>query len=219
VSALFKAIRALLSCVAAVRTVNVTEQMMADFIPKTPDWFDTRKAAQVVAFFALKAGGKINILRATKLVYLADRMSMEKRDHAITGDNYVSMYFGPVNTNTYDYMNGRASGRQDEWSAFIGKRIEHELPIAKGVTLDSLDELSRGDIKMLEETWAKFSDIERFELADWTHRFCPEWQNPGASSIPIDFSTVYKKLNKADPAEMAEEIQAERKLRLDLLDK
>lgn len=63
----------------------------------------------MVAFFAIKAGGLINILRATKLVYLADRLSMEKRDHAITGDNYVSMPFGPVNTNTYDYMNGRGT--------------------------------------------------------------------------------------------------------------
>lgn len=190
---------------------------MAEFTPKTPDWFDTRKAAQVVAFFGLKAGGTINILRATKLVYLADRLSMENRDHAITGDSYVSMPFGPVNTNTYDYMNGRASSRQDEWAAFVGKRADHDLPISAGVTISSLDELSRADLAVLEETWDRFNDIERFELADWTHRFCPEWQNPGKSSIPIDFSTVYKKLKKADPAGMAEEIQAERKLRLDFL--
>jgi uncharacterized phage-associated protein len=190
---------------------------MADFTPKTPEWFDTRKAAQVVAFFALKAGGKINILRATKLVYLADRMSMERREHALTGDNYVSMPFGPVNTNTYDYMNGRGSSRADEWAAFVGKRNDNDLPVAPGVTVESFDELSRSDLAVLEDTWAKFSDIERFKLAEWTHQFCPEWQNPGNSSIPIDFSTVYKKLGKEDPAAMAEEIQAERKLRLDQL--
>lgn len=188
---------------------------MADFVPKTPEWFDARRAAQVVAFFALKAGGKINILRATKLIYLADRMSMDKRDHAITGDNYVSMHWGPVNTNTYDYMNGRGSRLADEWFAFVGKRVGNDLPLAAGVTSESLDELSKSDRAILEETWTQFSDIERFELADWTHRFCPEWQNPGNSSIPIDFSTVYKKLGKEDPASLAEEIQAERKLRLD----
>lgn len=190
--------------------------LMADFVPKTPEWFQTRRAAQVVAFFGLKAGGKINILRATKLVYLADRLSMELRDHPITDDNFVSMYFGPVNTYTYDYMNGRGSERQEEWAVFVEKRVDHDLPVAKGVTVESLDELSRSDINVLEETWKRFSDIERFELAEWTHRFCPEWKNPGKSSIPIDFSTVYKKLGKADPVELAEEIQAERALRIEL---
>jgi hypothetical protein len=192
-------------------------QPMADFIPNTPDWFQTRRAAQVVAFFGLKAGGVINILRATKLVYLADRLSMERRDYSITGDNFVSMPFGPVNTNTYDYMNGRGSNKQDEWQKFISKRVNHDLPVTKGITFADLDELSKSDFAVLEETWTKFSDIEKYELAEWTHKFCPEWQNPGKSSIPIDFSTVYKKLGKPNPADIAEEIQAERKLILDLL--
>jgi uncharacterized phage-associated protein len=194
---------------------NVSE--MAKYRPKTPEWFDTRKAAQVVAFFALKLGTKINILKATKLVYLADRLSIERRDHAITNDSYVSMPFGPVNTNTYDYMNGKGSIHQDEWSSFIANRADYDLPLAKGVTLDSLDELSRSDLKILEDTWEKFKDIDKYELADWTHRFCPKWPNPGESSIPIEFSTMFRKLEKADPGEMAEEIEAERKLRLDLL--
>ena len=41
---------------------------MGDYVPEIPDWFEPRKAAQVTAFFALKAGGKINILKATKLI-------------------------------------------------------------------------------------------------------------------------------------------------------
>jgi len=192
------------------------KKQMADFVPTVPDWFPTRKAAQVVAFFGLKTGGSINILRATKLIYLADRRSMEKRDFPITEDNFVSMPFGPVNTITYDYMNGRAPARQDEWAEFVDKRSEYDIPVAKGIKIQDLDELSRADLAILEETWAEFKDIEKYELAEWTHRFCPEWQNPGKSSIPIDFSTVYRKLGKTDPAAMAEEIQAERKLRLDL---
>jgi uncharacterized phage-associated protein len=199
------------------RAKGKTESPMADFAPKTPEWFQTRKAAQVVAFFGLKAGGTINVLRATKLIYLADRLSMAQRDYPITGDNFVSMPFGPVNTNVYDYMNGRASTKQEEWFAFVGKRNDYDLPINKGVTVKSFDELSGADIKILEQTWDQFKDIEKYELAEWTHKFCPEWQDPKGSSIPIDFSTVYKKLEKPNPADIAEEIQAERKLRLDLL--
>lgn len=189
---------------------------MAEFLPKTPEWFDTRRAAQVVAFFALKAGGKINILKATKLVYLADRLSMDRRDHPITNDSYVSMPFGPVNTNTYNYMNGKGSIRKDVWAKFMAARVEHDLLVTKGLSADDLDDLSRADRNILEDTWQEFKDIDRFELAEWTHRYCPEWQNPGQSSLPIEFSTIFKKLNKADPAELVEQLQAERKLRLDL---
>lgn len=186
---------------------------MGDYIPYIPDWFETRKAAQVTAFFAMKAGGTINILRVTKLVYLADRLSMEKREHPITGDNFVSMPFGPVNTYTYSYMSGQARARTHEWSEFIGSERWHNLPLAKHLEIDDLDELSRADLKILDETWEAYKDIQdQFELADFTHQFCPEWRDPNGSSVPIDFATVYKRLNKDDPIELAEQIQAERAL-------
>ena len=40
--------------------------------------YDVKKAAQVAAFFAIEAGGKINILKLTKLMYLADRDHLEQ---------------------------------------------------------------------------------------------------------------------------------------------
>ncbi|MEE1655969.1 Panacea domain-containing protein [Microvirga sp. CF3062] len=189
---------------------------MVRFIVQIPEWFPTRKAAQVTAFFADKAGGEINVLRATKLVYLADRLSMDRRLHPITGDNFVSMPFGPVNTYTLRYMNGEAANRQEIWGEFIGERRDYEIPLAHPITLDDLDELSRSDLKILEETWETFKDIDKYDLAEWTHKFCPEWRNPHGSSIPIDFATVYKRLGKEDPIELAEEIQAERSLVLEL---
>lgn len=187
-----------------------------NYVPQIPEWFNPRKAAQVVAWFALQSDGKINILQATKLIYLADRMSMEKRDYPITGDNFVSMPFGPVNTFTYSYMCGVAPTKQDQWAEFIGPRWDNDLPLSQHIEPNQLDELSRSDIKILEQTWNDFKDIDRFDLADWTHKFCPEWRDPSGSSIPIDFATVFKHLDKADPIELAEEIQAERGLRLSL---
>jgi uncharacterized phage-associated protein len=186
---------------------------MSTFTPYIPDWFDTRKASQVTAFFAKMAGGSINILRVTKLVYLADRLSMQERDHPITGDNFVAMRFGPVNTYTYSYMKGQAAVRINEWSEFIGSERWHQLPLAKEIELDELDELSRADLKVLYDTWNTFKDTtDQFELAEFTHIHCPEWRDPNGSSIPIEFSTVFKRLNKTDPIELAEQIQAERAL-------
>lgn len=183
---------------------------MTDYIPAIPKWFATRRAAQVTAFFAIKSGGKINILKAVKLIYLADRASMESRDYPITGDNFVSMEFGPVNSITYNYMKGLAPVRQEMWAEFVGSKNQHYIPIAVGVGIDDLDELSRADLEILDSTWNKFKDIDQFTLADWTHKYCPEWRDPSGSSIPIEFATVFKHLNKMNPVELAEEIQSER---------
>lgn len=183
------------------------------FIAKIPEWFSARRAAQVTAFFANEAGGRINILRATKLIYLADRMSMSLRDYPVTGDNFVSMPFGPVNTYTYSLMNGEVEQTYIHiWAEFVGPRAGYDIPLARAITHDELDELSRSDLRILGKTWEDFKEIDKYELADWTHQFCPEWRDPGRSSVPIDFATVYRRLDKSDPIELAEQIQAERAL-------
>lgn len=182
------------------------------YVPNIPDWFKTRKAAQVTAFFALMAGGSINILKATKLIYLADRLSMERRDFSITNDQYVSMPFGPVNSYTYSYMQGAAPVRQEDWLEFISPRAGKTLRMSQEVNVEDLDELSRGDLKVLSETWDRFSDIDRFDLAQWTHDFCPEWKDPKGSSIPIELASIFHSLGKANPVDLAEDLQNERRI-------
>lgn len=184
-----------------------------NFVPQIPDWFQTRKAAQVAAFFAARAGGKINILKAVKLIYLADRLSMDRRDAPITNDQYVSMKFGPVNSSTYNYLNGVASTRTEQWHEFIGIRNGNYIPLSREVQIpDDLDELSRSEIVILSETWQVFENIDRFDLAEWTHKFCPEWVDPHGGSIPIEYSTIFHRLGKHDPISLAENLQAERRL-------
>lgn len=122
------------------------------------------------------------------------------------------MPFGPVNSYTYSYMKGAAQVRVQDWAEFIGAERYHHLPLARELAEEDLDELSRGDLRILNEVWDNYCDVDRFELADFTHKFCPEWRDPNGSSIPIDFATVYKRLGKNDPVELAEQIQAERVL-------
>lgn len=140
-------------------------------------------------------------------------MSMERREYPITGDDFVSMPFGPVTTYTLSYINGEAPFKADAWAEFVAPRDEYDVPLARPIaSLDALDELSRSDRRVLEDTWEKFKDIEKYDLADWTHKYCPEWRDPSGSSVPIDFATVFKRLEKADAIGLAEQIQAERSL-------
>lgn len=150
--------------------------------------YDPRKAAQTVAFFALKEGGAVNVLKVVKLVYLADRESLCQRGHPIQYEARFSMPHGPVNSTTLDYLNG--SYRDDGgWSDFLRDRANNDVGLAnQNMSFEDLDELSQREIDVLEKVWSKFGHMDGFDLADWTHDHIPEWENPNGSSrrIPLD---------------------------------
>ncbi len=174
--------------------------------------FNTRKAAQVAAYFARAAGGSIYVLKLVKLIYLADRKFLEKYDATIINDRFVSMDHGPVNSTTLNYINGCAEDR-DNWEEFIADRADHMVALARpDLTVDDLGALSDAEVEVLDEIWAKFGRMDRFEICDWTHKHCPEWEDPRGSSYPIPFATILAHLHKDRAREIAEELEAERDL-------
>lgn len=175
-------------------------------------WFNTRKVAQIVAFFARQEGGSINVLKLTKLVYLADRQNMKKYEFPITGDNLVSMDHGPINSITYNCINGMESDR-GEWEALINDRAGYEVGLANSPLVDEeLDQLSEAELETLYEVWSEFGHLTQYAIRDWTHKNCPEWENPDGSSTPIPFSRVFKYLGKEHAEHLEQNIRSERKL-------
>jgi uncharacterized phage-associated protein len=172
-------------------------------------WFNVRKAAQVSAYFALKEGGAINVLKLTKLVYLADRAFMERYDAPLLDDELVSMDHGPVNSMTYDCINGNQADRND-WNEFVADRERYSIGAAPGITVERLDELSRADRQVLDETWRRFGHMTQWEIRDYTHQHCLEWEDPKGSARPIPYERVFKYLQKPDAAELAEAIRRDR---------
>src|SRR3990167_7093267 len=59
-----------------------------------------KKATQALNFFAQKKDGKINKMKAIKLIYLADRLHLRKYGRPIVGDAYWAMKLGPVGSRT-----------------------------------------------------------------------------------------------------------------------
>jgi len=178
-----------------------------------PNWFNTRKAAQVVVFFAREQGGSINVLKLTKLVYIADRTHMRMHDFPILGDAFVSMNHGPVNSVTYEYVNGSAYSGTD-WEAFVTDRANHEVGAAQANISDGdLDELSRSELRTLHEVWSEFGGMGKWEIRDWTHDNCPEWEDPQGSSTPIPYERVYQFLGKTNADELGARVMEDRVLR------
>jgi uncharacterized phage-associated protein len=173
-------------------------------------WFNVRKAAQIAAFFALKEGGEINVLKLTKLVYLADRRHMELYDYPILDDELVSMPHGPVNSMTYNFINGYSE--EAGWDEFISDRVAHKVGLTSSISPEQLDELSQAELDTLEQVWQSFGDMTPFQLRDWTHENCPEWEDPHGSSNPIPYERVFKYLGKKHAEELESEIKENRVL-------
>lgn len=170
--------------------------------------YNPRKAAQTIAFFALKEGGAISVLKVVKLVYLADRESLRQRGHPIQFETRVSMTHGPVNSTTLDYLNG--SYRDDGgWSDFLSDRANNNVGLAnQNMTLEALDELSEREIGLLERVWSEFGHMDRFDLADWTHDNIPEWEDPNGSSLRIPLDRMMAAVGLERPIERARELES-----------
>lgn len=165
--------------------------------------YDLDKAAQVVAFFALKEGGEINVLKLAKLVYLAERESMRLYDEPMFYDRLVSMPDGPVTSVTLNFMNG--SNTDDRWSRFVAPRSGYNIPLSRrDIQVLDLDHLSTADLEILESLWRKFGGYDQYRIRDWTHvpQNVPEWSDPQGSSEPIPHERVFRGLNKSHSAEL-----------------
>jgi uncharacterized phage-associated protein len=177
-----------------------------------PSGYNVRKAAQVTAFFAKKQGGTIDVLKVVKLLYLADREFMSRYDFPILFDCLVSMPHGPVSSMTYNYINGMDEQR-DEWDEFVVARADNKIGMARpNMKFEDLDELSEAESHVLETVWDQFGRMSSWDLRNYTHKHCPEWEDPRGSSNPIPYERVLKFLNKENSAEIADEIESQRSL-------
>jgi uncharacterized phage-associated protein len=137
--------------------------------------FDHEKATQILNFFASKAGGKINKMKALKLIFLADRYHLRKYGRLVSDDCYVAMKYGPVPStimdiaeadeyldNTIrDYVISNIRASDD------GLRIESLKPADTGY-------FSASDIEAFIFAWDNFGQLDQWGLSDFTHNY-PEW--------------------------------------------
>lgn len=173
-------------------------------------WFNVRKAAQVTAYFAKAEGNAINVLKLVKLFYLANRRAMDRLCFPLVNDNLVSMDHGPVNSITYDYINGYEDERAG-WEEFVTDRAHYSVGLVNpSLTVDDLDELSDVELEILDETWKDVGHLPKWKVRDYTHDHCPEWEDPEGSSLSIPYSRVFKFLGKDNSDELAKRILTRR---------
>ncbi|MBN1684840.1 MAG: SocA family protein [Gammaproteobacteria bacterium] len=137
--------------------------------------FSHKKATQILNYFAIEEGGKINKMKALKLTFLVDRYHLRKYGRPVTNDEYFAMQLGPV-----------ASGVKDiaENSDFLDENVKEYssqfLELKNRYDLISNhpfeeDVFSVSDLEALSFIWDKFGSLTEFELSYVTHQY-PEWK-------------------------------------------
>ncbi len=151
-------------------------------------WFNAKKAAQVAHFFCRKEGGEIDVLKLVKLIYLADRQHMAQHGFPIINDRFVSMPHGPVNSITLNHIGGNI--QSEIWSEYISDRANYKVAARRKDKDESLGELSAAELESMKQVWAQFGKFDKWQLRDWTHDNCPEWEDPNGSSEGLPHERV-----------------------------
>lgn len=148
---------------------------------KTP--FDITKAAQVAHLFITREGVEIEILKLAKLIYLADRLSLEKRRVPVVGGSFYSLKHGPVSSEVLDLINDGTREGNSPWELLISDRANHLVATSR--ELLEYDALSASELRLLEEIWQKIGALDKWDLVEWTHQHCEEWSDPSGGRLEI----------------------------------
>lgn len=155
--------------------------------------FHPEKAVEAAAILLKLHGKPMKHLGLLKMLYIADRMALQRMDQPITGDHYVSMDYGPVLSGVYDLIKGNSvDDALFLWSQFISPRNSNHVALLS----DPGDgELCEEEEEILKEVYQTFGHLNPFDVAEWTHDLL-EWQNPHGSAVPIPVENVLHSVGK-----------------------
>lgn len=168
--------------------------------------FNERKAAQAAAqLLLLHDEQSIDLYHLIKLLYLADRRSLLDTGYTITGDEMVSMRWGPVLSQIYDAVKQQRIVEESfpRWAQYVGRGKGFRVFLR--TQYPETDELSPYEIRLLTDTHLLYGHYRFSDFRELTHGF-PEWHDPGPSSAPIDPGDILR--DAGLPKEQIDEIEA-----------
>lgn len=157
--------------------------------------FNIKKAIAATALLIEREGGTGDLFYLVKELYYADRTALIRWGKSITGDSLASMEKGPIVSGIYNLLKGRGDEQdQIEWDDVIQKGTGYSYVLRKQPDEGVLSEREK---EVLTEARLTIKAI-RGSIPKWLHKHCPEWTNPGTSSIPIDPSTILRVAEKSE---------------------
>ena len=158
--------------------------------------FQIGKATEVACLFLERGGGRMNIMKLVKLIYLLDRLSLDRRGIPVCGGDYLSMRNGPVTSEVLDLINdGRLYRESDtRWEECLSDRENHEVAL---IRMPKREQVSNAEVKLLDEIWSEHGGKSQWQLVDWCHDHCKEWTPVSGGRSPISVEQIGEALGKA----------------------
>ncbi len=177
--------------------------------------FDIEVAGQMAAWFLRKEGKPMSRRKLMKLLYIAERTSIEENNYPILGDALFSMDNGPILSLTYDYM--KETGSKDNgWNKWVSGSPS-KLSLKREYDPEDLDLLSGATLEVLEKVWDQCGQMTQRKIVKYTHEF-PEWEDPHGSSKKIKYENLLVALGYGEKSkEFAEELEAQQQVNKFLL--
>jgi uncharacterized phage-associated protein len=158
--------------------------------------FNIGKATEAACLFLERGGGQMNAMKLVKLIYLLDRLSLDRRGAPVCGWDYLSMRNGPVTSEVLDLVNsGRLVGERDRrWEECISDRTGHEVRLER---MPAREHVSDAEVDLLDEIWAEHGRKDQWQLAEWCHAHCAEWTPLSNGCAPIGVEQIGIALGKS----------------------
>lgn len=161
---------------------------------------NTNKIIQSLVFIASKMEDKtVDVMKAYKLLWLADRCHLRMYGRTITGDKYYALPMGLVPTDAKHILDGvktRMETPADYFDRWIEKRDLHKYT---AIAPPDMDEFSESDIEVLEKVLTLYGGYSRHELSKLSHKY-PEWRQyedmlkdeHRANAFPINIDLMFE---------------------------
>lgn len=159
--------------------------------------FFEERVTQMAAYLLMKNDRKMAHIKLLKLLYLAERNAMAKWGCSMSGDKFISMPHGPELSQTYDLISNHYN-TSSLWQQWLLNEEDYEIALNESVSLDTLDELSRSELKILDDVFTEFGRMDKFEIVDYTHNNCSEWIESNGSSLLIKPESILRAIGKSN---------------------
>jgi uncharacterized phage-associated protein len=147
----------------------------------------------------------MSYLRLLKLLYIADRESLQTGNRPIVGTRPVAMKNGPLHSKVLDLINQRDID-EPKWSRFI-QRQGYEVVLVRD---PGVSELSRFEIDLLNRVARDHSNMDDWELVEHTHTF-GEWkecyQEDTSSTIRVEDILAALNVSPGDKDEILNDLR------------
>lgn len=158
-----------------------------------PHTFSERKATQLAAYLLKRTGQRMRHVKLVKLIYLIDRLALQRRGYPVSGDRYFNLPKGPVVSEILNLAKEDSDRDEGIWSGSISRINAYEVRLEND---PGMDELAPFETAIADEIMEQFGQMDWGRLIEYCHGL-PEFVDPvaeedGQKRLPLPVVDVLR---------------------------